>query len=308
MNNISNTMEKKDMKKYTKYKILDFIRAKIMCILPDKIYLKMMYKLKTKHSLNLKKPERYTEKIQWLKLYNRNEKYTNYADKIKVRDIVEKNAGKQYLIPLLGVYDKFEDIDFDRLPNKFVLKCNHDSGSVVICTDKKKFDYDYAKKKIEKSLKCDYYIIGREYIYKNIDRKIMVEEYLNDLDGNSANDYKIFIIDGKFSHLEICSDRFTNLKVTFFDEKKKKLKISEMGEEFDENIELPKNIDEMIEIAKKIAKGIPLLRVDFYDVNGKIYFGEVAFFDCSGYATYSDDNFDYQIGKKIDLSKIKVKK
>lgn len=305
---MSNIMEKKDMKKYTKYKILDFIRTKVMCIIPDKLYLKIMYKLKTGHKLNLKKPERYTEKIQWLKLYNRNDEYTNYADKVKVRDIVAKKAGKKYLIPLLGVYDKFDDIDFEKLPDKFVLKCNHDSGSVIICTDKNKFDYAYARKKLENSLKCNYYIIGREYIYKDIDRKIMVEKYLDDLEGNSANDYKVFIINGKFSHLEICSDRFTNLRVTFFDERKKRLDISEMGEKCDKKIKLPNEIDEMIEIAKNIAGDIPLLRVDFYDVNGKIYFGEVAFFDCSGYATYSDDSFDYVIGKKLQLPEIRRKK
>lgn len=305
---MSNIMEKKDMKKYTKYKILDFIRTKVMCIIPDKLYLKIMYKLKTGHKLNLKNPERYTEKIQWLKLYNRNDEYTNYADKVKVRDIVAKNAGKKYLIPLLGVYDKFDDINFEKLPDKFVLKCNHDSGSVIICTDKNNFDYDYARKKLEKSLKCNYYIIGREYIYKDIDRKIMVEKYLDDLDGNSANDYKVFIINGEFSHLEICSDRFTDLRVTFFDEKKKKLNISEMGEKYDKKIKLPNEIDEMIEIAKNIAGDIPLLRVDFYDVNGKIYFGEVAFFDCSGYATYSDDSFDYTIGRKLQLPEFRRKK
>ena len=305
---MNDVMEKKDMKKYTKYKILDFIRTKLMCIVPDKLYLKIMYKLKTGHKLNLKNPERYTEKIQWLKLYNRNEGYTDYADKIKVRNIVEKKVGKEYLIPLLGIYDSFDDIDFEKLPDKFVLKCNHDSGSVIICTDKNNFDYAYAKKKLEKALKCNYYIIGREYIYKNIDRKIMVEKYLDDLNGSAANDYKIFIINGKLSHLEICSDRFTNLKLTFFDKNKKRLNISEMGEEYDEKIQLPKEIDKMIEIAKNIASDIPLLRVDFYDVNGKIYFGEVAFFDCSGYATYSDDNFDYTIGKKIKLPNLRRKK
>lgn len=299
--NDNNTLIKKDGKKNWKYKMLDFVRTKVLCIVPDKLYLKIMYKLKTGHKLNLKEPKRYTEKIQWLKLYGKKPEYTNYADKIKVREIVKNKCGNKYLIPLLGVYNSFEDIDFDKLPEQFVLKCNHDSGSVVICTDKNNFNFEYAKKKLNKALKTDYAVIGREYIYKDIDRKIMAEEYLSDLSGDSANDYKIFIMNGELSHIEICSDRFTDFKVTYFDKYKNKLNISEMGEKVDKSISLPTEIDEMIRIAKEIAKGIPLLRVDFYDVNGKIYFGEVAFFDCSGYATYSDDSFDYKLGENLIL-------
>lgn len=300
---MNNILEKKDPKKKIKYQILDYIRKNMMSILPDKLYLKIMYKLKTRHKLNLDNPQRYTEKLQWLKLYDRKDIYTNYADKYKVREIVKKEIGEEHLIKLFGVYDKFEDIDFTKLPDKFVLKCNHDSGSVIICTDKNTFDYEYARKKLTKALNNDYYIIGREYIYKDIERKIMIEEYLDDLVGNSANDYKIFIINGELSHIEICSNRFTNLRVTFFDKNKKLIRVSEMGEKYDESIELPSNVDEMINCAKKIAKNIPVLRVDFYNLNGRIYFGEVAFFDCSGFATYDKDEFDFEIGRKIKLPK-----
>lgn len=298
-------MEEEQIEKIRKRKflfgLLDFIRVKVLRILSDKAYIKLMFRIRVGHRLNLKNPQSFNEKLQWLKLYDRKDIYTDMVDKYKVREIIKERIGEEYLIPLLGVYDHFDDINFDKLPNQFVIKCNHDSGSVVICKDKKTFDYDVAKEKIEKALKRDYYLNGREWPYKNVERKIVVEEYIHGLDDADVRDYKFFMFNGKLAYILVCSDRFKSLKFTFFDKNIKFMNCRQSNAEYDKSIKLPKNYKKMIELAEKLSIETIQVRVDFYNIEGKIYFGELTFFDSSGYAKFTPEEWDYKLGKMLKL-------
>ena len=282
--------------------ILKWIRQYIFRIIPDKLYLKIIFRIKIGKKLNLKDPKTFNEKLQWLKLYDRNPKYTMMADKYKVREYVKEKIGEEYLIPILGVYDKFDDIDFNKLPNKFVIKCNHDSGSVIICKDKKKFNQKVAKKKIDRAMKYNYFYVGREWQYKNIERKIIIEEYLNKLDGD-VKDYKFFIFNNHFVYSFVCSNRQEKVKFTFFDKNGKFIDIKQGGADNDKNVKLPINYEKMIKLSETLAKGTTELRVDFYEVEGKIYFGELTFFDSSGFAKFEPEEWDEKIGSWLKLPK-----
>ena len=282
--------------------ILKWIRQYIFRIIPDKLYLKIIFRIKIGKKLNLKDPKTFNEKLQWLKLYDRNPKYTMMADKYKVREYVKEKIGEEYLIPILGVYDKFDDIDFNKLPNKFVIKCNHDSGSVIICKDKKKFNQKVAKKKIDRAMKYNYFYVGREWQYKNIERKIIIEEYLNKLDGD-VKDYKFFIFNNHFVYSFVCSNRQEKVKFTFFDKNGKFIDIKQGGADNDKNVKLPINYKKMIKLSETLAKGTTELRVDFYEVEGKIYFGELTFFDSSGFAKFEPEEWDEKIGSWLKLPK-----
>ena len=280
--------------------ILKWIRQYILRFVPDKLFLKIVFRIKIGKKLNLINPKTFNEKLQWLKLYDRNVKYTDMADKYKVRKYVKKVIGEEYLIPLIGVYNDFDEIDFDKLPNQFVIKCNHDSGSVIVCKDKEKFDKSTARKKIKRAMKYNYYYTGREWQYKNIERKIIIEKYMSEI-GNDIKDYKFFIFNGKFSHLLICSERFSNVKFTFFDKNGNFMDVCQGGSKNDKNVEKPKNYEKMIELAERLAKGTYQLRVDFYEINNKIYFGELTFFDSSGFDKFDPDYWDEEIGKWLKL-------
>ena len=282
--------------------MLKWIRQYIFRIIPDKLYLKIVFRIKVGRRLNLKSPKTFNEKLQWLKLYNRNPEYTAMADKYKVREYVRSKIGEEYLIPLIGVYDKFDDINFDKLPNQFVIKCNHDSGSVVICKDKKNFDINAARKKINRAMRYNYYYVGREWQYKNIERKIIIEEYLSKLDGY-VKDYKFFVFNNHFAYSFICSNRQKKVKFTFFDKDGKFIDVKQGGADYDKKVELPKNYNKMISLAEKLAKGIPELRVDFYEVDGKIYFGELTFFDASGFDKFEPEKWDETFGSLLKLPK-----
>ena len=282
--------------------MLKWIRHYILRIIPDKTYLKIVFRIKVGKKLNLKNPKTFNEKLQWLKLYDRNDEYTSLADKYKVRDYVKQTIGEEYLIPLIGVYDKFDDIDFEKLPNQFVIKCNHDSGSVVICKDKNNFDIKSSRKKINRAMKYNYFYTGREYQYKNIERKIIIEEYLSELDSD-IKDYKFFVFNGKFAYSFVCSERLTKVKFTFFDKNGKLLEIKQGGANYDKNISLPDNYNKMIKLSEKLAGDITEVRVDFYEINGKIYFGELTFFDASGFSKFEPADWDEKFGKMLKLPK-----
>ena len=279
---------------------LKWCRQYILRLIPDKLFLKIVFRIKIGKRLNLKNPKTFNEKLQWLKLYDHNPKYTDMADKYKVREYVRKTIGEEYLIPLIGVYNSFDEINFDVLPNQFVIKCNHDSGSAVICRNKEEFNVKEAKKKIVRALKYNYYYVGREWQYKNIERKIIIEEYLSELD-DDIKDYKFFIFNGKFSHLLICSDRNKKVKFTFFDKEGKFMDVCQGGSDNDKNIKKPKNYKKMVELAEKLAKGTNQLRVDFYEINNKIYFGELTFFDSSGFDRFEPEFWDKKIGEWLKL-------
>lgn len=251
-----------------------------------------------KKILNLKNPKTFNEKLQWLKLYDRNPKYTTNVDKYKVREYISDKIGDEYLIPLIGVWNNPDDIDFDTLPKKFVLKCNHNSGKgLIICKDKSNLNLDKTKKELKNALKEDYYMRSREWPYKNVPRKIICEEYL----GENPNDYKFFCFNGKVEYILVCSDRFDSIKETFFDRNWNVAPFKRPNIEIDDKIKKPINFNKMIELSEFLSKDIPFLRVDFYEVDNEIYFGELTFYTASGFSPFEPNDWDYKLGDLIEL-------
>lgn len=287
------------------YKIFMFFAHRNMTkILSDRLYLKILYKLRIGKSLNLKHPETFNEKLQWLKLYDRKEQYTNLVDKYEVRKFVEEKIGKKYLIQLLGVYEKFDDIDFSALPNKFVIKCTHDSGGVIICKDKSKIDYEKAKNKIDTSLKSNYYYAGREYPYKNVKPRVIVEKYMEDKNTSELMDYKIMCFNGEPKLSFTCSERYNKgLKVTFFDLDWNKMEFERHYPSSSIEIKKPKNYELMLKFSKILSENIPFVRVDWYEINGELYFGELTFYPGSGFEEFNPEIWDNKIGKLLVLPK-----
>lgn len=276
----------------------------------DEEYLKKIFKVHMGHSLNLEDPKTFNEKLQWLKLYDRNPEYTKMVDKYKVRDYISEKIGKEYLIPLLGVWDDPDNIDFDSLPNKFVLKCNHNSGlGMCICKDKSKLDVKEVKKELKKGLNQDYYLNGREWPYKNVPRKIIAEKYMvNDSNSKEFTDYKFFCFNGYVDCVMVCLDRNSgDPKFYFFDKDWKLKRLNKRGKEAPKDFTIPKPecIDEMFEIASKLSEGFPFVRVDLYQSYGKIYFGEMTFYPDSGFDSNILKESDDYFGKLIDLSLVK---
>lgn len=252
----------------------------------DKKYIELLYEKTFNKKLDLNNPQTFNEKLQWLKLYNRKDVYTKMVDKYEAKEYVGNIIGEEYIIPTIGIYNKFEDIDFDKLPNQFVMKCTHDSGGLVIVKDKSKLDIKSAKKKINKSLKRNYYLAGREWPYKNVKPRIIIEQYMEDKSGE-LRDYKIYAFNGKAEYLMLCFDRSKGqTKFIYFDRNWNiKKEFSNDGIKYGDNIkvEKPKSLDKMFKYAELLSKDIPFVRVDFYEVNGKLYFGELTFFPSSGF-------------------------
>lgn len=273
--------------------------------LSDKKFLEYRFLQEFGYKLNLENPKTFNEKLQWLKLYDRNPLYTNLVDKYIVKEYVVKNIGEEYIIPTLGIYDKFEEINFDLLPDKFVMKCTHDSGGLVICKDKKKLDIIEAQKKLVKNLKINYYYKGREWPYKDVKPRIIIEKYMEDKKFKEIRDYKIMCFNGEPKMLFICNDRFTDgLHVTFFDLDWNKLPFERHYPSSNKEIEKPINFDKMLEFSKKLSKNIPFVRVDWYEINGKLYFGELTFYPGSGYEEFKPFEWDEKIGEMINLKKL----
>lgn len=264
----------------------------------DKEYLEKLFNASMGYNLDLQNPKTFNEKLQRLKLYNRKPEYTTMVDKYKVRNYIADKIGEEYLIPLIGVWDDPDDIDFDSLPNQFVLKCNHNSGlGMCICKDKSKLDINNVKKGLQKGLEQDYYLTGREWPYKNVFRKIICEKYL----GDNPKDYKFFCFNGKVHYVLVCSDRFNNLKETFFDLNWDIAPFKRPGIDIDNYIKKPHNLENMIDLAEILSKDIPFLRVDFYEVENKIYFGELTFYPASGFSPFEPNEWDHKLGELIEL-------
>ena len=269
---------------------------------PDKLYLKIKYRLAMKKKLNLKTPQTFNEKIQWLKLYDRNPEYTKMVDKYEVRKYIAETIGEEYLIPLLGVWDKFDDIDFAKLPEQFVLKCTHDSGGLVVCKDKSQFDINEARKKINKCLKRNYFWQSREWPYKNVKPRIIAEQYMVDESGTELKDYKLFCFDGQPKALFIATDRqIDDTKFDFYDMEFNHLPFTNGHPNAIKDIKRPQGLDDMAELARKLSSGMRQVRIDFYDINGKVYFGEITFSHWSGMVPFEPEEWDYKWGKMIKL-------
>ena len=282
-----------------------FLKEYILNKIPDKLFLKLKYRHILGKKLNLNNPKTFNEKLQWLKLYDRNPEYTMIVDKYRVREYIADKIGKEYLIPLLGVWDDPDDIDFDTLQNQFVLKCNHNSGlGMCICKDKNSLDISKVRSELRKGLKQNYYLTGREWPYKNVPRKIICEEYLED----NPNDYKFFCFNGKVEYILVCSDRFDSIKETFFDRNWNVAPFKRPNIEIDDKIKKPINFKKMIELSEFLSKDIPFLRVDFYEVANKIYFGELTFYPASGFSPFGPNEWDYKLGELIELPENKNNK
>ena len=269
----------------------------------DEKYLKIAYKIRMGKELNLQQPKTYSEKLQWLKLYDRKQIYTDLVDKYQVKKIVANIIGENYIIPTLGVWDRAEDIDFDVLPDQFVLKCTHDSGGLVICKDKKKLDKAAAVKKLNACLKHNFYYAQREWPYKNVKPRIIAEKYMEDNETHELRDYKFFAFDGRVKALFIASDRGSKeeTKFDFFDENFNHLPFTNGHPNADIIPKKPQQFELMKELASKLSKKIPQVRVDFYEVNGKVYFGEITFFHWSGMTPFEPEEWDYKFGEWIEL-------
>lgn len=276
--------------------------------LSDACFLKMRYRLSTGKKLNLSDPKTFNEKIQWLKIHNKNPQYTQMVDKVLVKEYVASVIGEEYIIPTLGVWDDPRDIDFNTLPNQFVLKCNHDSGGNVICKNKANLDLQKVIKKLIKTQKRNAYNAGREWPYKNVKRKILAEAYLEDAETQELRDYKFFCFNGEAKLLFIASDRQNKgveTKFDFFDMDFVHLPIINGHPNADEPPKKPENFALMQELAGKLSEGIAHVRVDFYEVNGKVYFGELTFFHWGGFMPFEPEAWDETLGGWIDLSLVK---
>ncbi len=284
-----------------------YILARLFYFLPDSVMLSIQYFIRTKRILHLRNPKRFTEKMQCYKAYYRNEEMQICTDKYAVRDYVKNKLGTdQYLNQLYQVCEKPEEIDFEKLPSQFVIKTT-DGGNgtnVVICNDKTKLDIPSTIKRIKGWKKIKYNILSREWAYEWTSRgertsKIIVEKYLENSENadRSLDDFKFYCYDGKFKFLLWCKNRYSGNKRNFYDESLKLLEGVGNYPNISSSFKLPENVYEMISIAEKLASGFPFARIDFYNVEGKIVFGEITFYPASGFATYHPDSFDFELGK-----------
>lgn len=273
-------------------------------VLSDKTYLKWMYRLKIGKKLDLEQPKGFNEKLQWLKLYDRRSEYNIMADKFLVREYIARQLGREHLIPLLGVWDDPEDIDFDALPDRFVLKCNHNSGlGMCICKDKSKLDIAKVRGELRKGLQQNYYLHGREWPYKDIPRKIVCEAFMTD-GGEELADFKVHNFNGEPKFILVCRDRFkeTGLTEDFFSEKWEHLDIKRPGvPNASQPIPEPAELEQMLAFSRKLAEGIPFVRTDFYVIDHKVYFGEITFFPASGMAAFEPESWDDTFGDWLKL-------
>ena len=285
---------------------MDTIKDIIIRIIPSKLYLKILFRIKMKKKLDFKNPKTYSEKLQWLKIYNHNDIYSKMVDKYEVKEIVKNIIGEEYVIPTYGVYNSFDEIDFKKLPNQFVIKCTHDSGGLSICDNKKDFNYEAAKRKINNSLHKNYYYRRREWPYKNVKPRIIIEKYMVDKQDNELRDYKFFCFNGRVEIMFIASNRQGegDTYFDFYDREFNHLDIINGHPNAPSIPHKPKNYDLMIRLAEKLSKGLPHVRVDFYETNNKVYFGEMTFFHWSGLMPFKPEEWDYKLGNMLDLSNV----
>ncbi len=289
-----------DYKKIFKNREFRLKLINMISFIPTKPYLKLVYRIKTGKKLNFKNPTGFNEKLNWLKINDIHEEYTQMVDKLAVREYISKTIGEEYLFPLLGYWDKFEDINFDDLPQKFVLKCNHDSGSVKLIKDKNNIDINELKKFFKGRLSINPYVIGREYPYKNVKPCIIAEKYMETIDGKSINDYKFFCFNGEPEIMFVATERDVDVKFDFYNMNFEHLDIYNIHENSSKPIEKPKCFDEMIELCKKLTKNMKFVRLDFYEIDGRIYFGEFTFFHGGGFWLFSPEEWEYKLGALID--------
>lgn len=282
---------------------------KVFDWLPDSTVLKMQYFLKMGKRLNINNPTTLNEKLQWLKIYDRKPQYTMMADKYAVREFVSENIGEQYLIPLLGKWNDFKEIDFMSLPNKFVLKANHNSGGIIICRNKSNLNINEVEVKFKDWLNRNYYRGSREWQYKNIKPCIIAEQFMDDGNNKGLTDYKFFCFNGepKFLYISAGLEDHSSAYISFFNLDGRKMPFRRSDyKEFPYNVTLPKNFNVMKDIAEKLANACnsPFIRVDFYNINEKIYFSELTFRPNGGMIPFEPMRYDHELGKLLDLGEL----
>lgn len=281
------------------------ISRNIARLLPDKLYLSIKFRIRMGYWMDWDNPKTFNEKLQWLKVYNRHPEYTKMVDKVTVKKYVADIIGEQYIIPTLGVWKTVEEVDFKSLPDRFVIKCNHNSGKgMYICKDKSAMDEEDIRCGLRRGLQENYVIQNREYPYKNVPRRIIAEQYMEDESGYELKDYKFFCFDGEPRMIQLDFDRFTQHKKNLYSLEWELLPFSFNYPSHPECIfPKPDGLEKMIALARILSKGIPFVRVDFYNINGKIYFGEMTFFPATGLGKFRPEEWDLKLGSMINLPK-----
>ncbi len=275
---------------------------KTACWYSDELYLRLQYLFRFHKRLDLRNPKSFNEKLQWLKLNNRKSEMAKMVDKVEAKEYVAKIIGEEHIIPTLGVYNSVDEIDFEKLPNQFVLKCTHDSGGIVICNDKSKLDIEAAKAKLRRGLKVNYYYQNREWPYKQVKPRIIAEQYMVDETGWQLKDYKIFCFNGEPKFIEVDYDRYVGHKLNVYDLNWEFIDFY-MTSPNDKNvmIEKPKHLDKMLNLARQLAQDEIFVRVDFYSIGDKIYFGEFTYTPGSGFIDFHPKEWDEKLGKMLQL-------
>ena len=279
-----------------------FVNHRLLNWMPDKPYLQIFYYAEFGKFIDFKNPKTFNEKLNWLKLYYRRPDLITLVDKYEVKKYIADKIGEQYVIPTLGVWDKFEDINFNELPNQFVLKCTHDSGGLVVCKDKSKLNLKEVKAKIEKSLTNNYYLWTREWPYKGVKPRIIEEKYMEDQETGELRDYKFFCFNGEPKLMFVASERgLKNTKFDFYDMQFHHMNIVQHYPNSECSIEKPEHFEKMVMLAEKLSAGFPHVRVDFYEANGQVYFGEMTFYHFGAIVPFETKEWDKKIGDWLVL-------
>lgn len=295
-----------DYKNIVKSRELRLKMISFLKFIPNKPYIKLAYRIKTGKKLNLKNPKTFNEKLQWIKLYDIHPEYTQLVDKYEVRKFITKKIGDKYLIPLLGVWNTFKEINFDDLPDRFVLKCTHDSGSVKIIKDKKTIDYSELESFFTGRLKLNPYVYSREFPYKNVHPRIIAEEYMEDKSTNELRDYKFYCFNGYVKALLVATNRQSSTEELCFDYFDSDYNHLELVNHWHPNAKIapqkPECFEDMKKIAQTLSEGISHVRIDLYEVNGRVYFGEFTFFDAAGYLLiHPEESWEIEWGDLIEI-------
>lgn len=274
----------------------------LLNFIPDETYLSAVFKAETGYPLDLEHPKTYNEKLQWLKLYDRKPEYIVYADKYKVREYIRGTIGEKYLIPLIGMYKNTKDIPWSRLPARFVLKCNHASGTNIICKDKSKLNIPRTEKILNKWLKKNAYWGAREWCYKDIEPCIVCEEFIETQDGNTPDDYKFMCFNGIPRLIQVHHDRYGNHTLDYYTPEWERAGLKRIDANTSaKNIPKPENLEEMLSVASILSKDMYYARIDLYNVDGKVYFGEITMYPTGGFSTFEDYNDDLLLGSYMKL-------
>ena len=297
--------------------VLLFCWNKIAPLVSDKLFLHVLFRLRMGYWMNFDNPQTFSEKLQWLKLNNKKAEYSRMVDKIEAKEYVKNIIGEDYIVPTISVYNSVEEIDWDALPNQFVIKCSHDSGGVVICKDKSKLNVHNAKNKLLKGLNKSYFYQNREWPYKNVSKRLIVEKFIIPSDkvddhNYDLTDYKFFCFNGKPMYCQVIRDRHTKETIDFYDmywnhqefvglNPVARNGLNPVARNGLNPVARPKHLDKMIEICEKLSKGLPFLRVDLYVVDDKEYFGELTFYPASGLGVFTPNEWNRKLGDLITL-------